>query len=101
MEHRIIIKNVNIVNEGQIKIADVFIQNDVIQKIGSGTGEITKDADIIDGTGKYLFPGNIDGQVHFREPGLTRKGDLNTESRAAVAGAQLLLSICQTRFPMC
>lgn len=86
MEHRIIIKNVNIVNEGQIKIADVFIQNDVIQKIGSGTGEITKDADIIDGTGKYLFPGNIDGQVHFREPGLTRKGDLNTESRAAVAG---------------
>ena len=86
MKHPILIKNVNIVNEGQIKIADVFIQNGVIENIGNQSGAIAKDTEIIDGTGKYLFPGIIDGQVHFREPGLTHKGDLYTESRAAVAG---------------
>ncbi len=86
MHQSIVIKNVNIVNEGQIKSTDVFIQNGFIQKIGNLSGEITKDAKTIDGTGKYLFPGIIDGQVHFREPGLTHKGDLYTESRAAVAG---------------
>jgi dihydroorotase len=86
MNQSIVIKNVNIVNEGQIKSTDVFIQNGFIEKIGNLSGEITKNAEIIDGTGKYLFPGIIDGQVHFREPGLTHKGDLRTESRAAVAG---------------
>ncbi|PWA10456.1 dihydroorotase [Flavobacterium laiguense] len=86
MNQSIVIKNVNIVNEGQIKSTDVFIQNGFIEKIGNLSGEITKNAEIIDGTGKYLFPGIIDGQVHFREPGLTHKGDLRTESRAAVSG---------------
>ncbi|MFQ3173110.1 MAG: dihydroorotase [Flavobacterium sp.] len=86
MKKSTLIKNVSIVNEGQIKIADVFLQNGIIQCIGSPCGEAIKDAQIIDGTGKHLFPGIIDGQVHFREPGLTHKGDLYSESRAAVAG---------------
>lgn len=65
-------------------VADILIDNGVIQKIGLLTN-IT-DSKIIDGTGKYLFPGIIDGQVHFRDPGLTHKGDLYTESKAAIAG---------------
>lgn len=80
----ILIKNVNIVNEGELSTADVLIEEGVISRIGSiraGTYY-----DLIDGTGKYLFPGIIDAQVHFREPGLTHKGDIRTESTAAVAG---------------
>jgi dihydroorotase len=84
MEERTLIKNINIVNQGQIKIADILIDNCVIQKIGVLSE--TPNSRIIDGTGKYLFPGIIDGQVHFREPGLTHKGDLLTESKSAVAG---------------
>ncbi len=81
---KILIKNVNIVNEGRIFEGDVLIENDLISKISSG---ITEDADqIIDGSGKYLLPGVIDDQVHFREPGLTHKGDIESESRAAIAG---------------
>jgi dihydroorotase len=79
-----VIKNISIVNEGQIIVTDIFIDNGVIQKIGPHHNDL--DINVIDGTGKYLFPGIIDGQVHFREPGLTHKGDLLTESRAAIAG---------------
>jgi dihydroorotase len=79
-----LIKNISIVNEGKITITDLLINNGIIQKIGEITESI--DAQIIDGTGKFLFPGIIDGQVHFRDPGLTHKGDLYTESKAAVAG---------------
>lgn len=79
-----IIKNVSIVNEGKIIIADLMMENGMIKKIGQID---SKPADkVINGSGKYLFPGIIDGQVHFREPGLTHKGDLYTESKAAVAG---------------
>lgn len=84
MKARTLIKNISIINEGQITIADLLIDNDLIQKIGSVNSE--RKARVIDGTGKYLFPGIIDAQVHFREPGLTHKGDLCTESKAAVAG---------------
>lgn len=84
MTERTLIKNINIVNEGQIILADILIDNSIIQKIGRLAD--TTNSKIIDGTGKYLFPGIIDGQVHFREPGLTHKGDLHSESRAAVAG---------------
>lgn len=84
MIKKTLLKNINIVNEGQIFTADVFIDEGLIKKISPGI-EAT-DVRIIDGTGKYLFPGIIDGQVHFREPGLTHKGDLYTESKAAVAG---------------
>ncbi len=79
-----LIKNINIVNEGQIIVADILIANGIIQKFGKVDDSLYQH--IIDGTGKYLFPGIIDGQVHFREPGLTHKGDIYTESKAAVAG---------------
>ena len=79
-----LIKNVFMVNEGNITLADLRIKDGFIEAIGNLLEE-TDDL-LIDGTGKYLFPGIIDGQVHFREPGLTHKGDLYTESRAAVAG---------------
>lgn len=84
MEERILLKNISLVNEGKIIIADLLIDKGKILKIG----DLLEDsiARIIDGTGKYLFPGIIDGQVHFREPGLTHKGDLYTESKAAIAG---------------
>jgi dihydroorotase len=84
MNVRTLIKNISIVNEGHIVIADLLIDDGIIQKIGAIDNEVN--ARIIDGTGKYLFPGIIDGQVHFREPGLTHKGDLYTESKAAIAG---------------
>jgi dihydroorotase len=81
---RTILKNLNIVNEGKIVKADILIDNGLIQKIGDIKEE--KNAKVIDGTGKFVFPGIIDGQVHFRDPGLTHKADLYTESKAAVAG---------------
>ncbi len=79
-----VIKNITLVNEGRIFVSDVLISNGVIQKIGEV--QESNGATVIDGTGKHLLPGVIDGQVHFREPGLTHKGDMYTESRAAVAG---------------
>lgn len=84
MTGRTLIKNISIVNEGIIVVSDLLIENGIIQKIERN---ITETYDIlIDGTGKYLFPGIIDGQVHFRDPGLTHKGDLYTESKAGIAG---------------
>jgi dihydroorotase len=79
-----VIKNINIVNENKIIEADILIRYGLIQKIGKLPE--TKNAIIIDGTGKYLLPGIIDGQVHFRDPGLTHKADFYTESKAAIAG---------------
>ena len=79
-----LLKNVSIVNEGEIFIADLLIENGLIQKIG-GIPQTTT-ARVIDGSGKFLLPGIIDGQVHFREPGLSHKGDLYTESKAGIAG---------------
>ncbi|QDP84989.1 dihydroorotase [Chryseobacterium sp. SNU WT5] len=82
---RILIKNVKIVNENQIFESDLLIENDLISKISKNLSEENVDQ-TIDGTGKYLLPGIIDDQVHFREPGLTWKGDIESESRAAIAG---------------
>ena len=82
---KILIKNAKIVNENQIFESDVLIENDLISKIGKNISEENIDQ-IIDASGKYLLPGTIDDQVHFREPGLTWKGDIESESRAAVAG---------------
>ena len=84
MIERTLIKNISIVNEGNTIVGDLLIDKGVIQNIGELDDD--KKARVIDGTGKYLFPGIIDGQVHFREPGLTHKGDLYTESKAAIAG---------------
>lgn len=84
MAKRTLIKNIQIVNEGTITCGDVLIEDSYILSIGQ---QIPADlATVIDGTGKYLIPGIIDGQVHFREPGLTHKADFTSESRAAVAG---------------
>lgn len=82
---RILIKNAQIVNEGKIFKSDVLIENDLIAKISETIPEENLDK-IIDAEGKFLLPGVIDDQVHFREPGLTHKGDIESESRAAIAG---------------
>ena len=82
---KILIRNANIVNEGRIVKGNVLIADKFISKISEN--EITENADkVIDASGKYLFPGCIDDQVHFREPGLTHKGEIYTEAKAAVAG---------------
>ncbi|MGH2642618.1 MAG: amidohydrolase family protein, partial [Chitinophagaceae bacterium] len=80
-----IIKNISVINEGKITQSDVHIQDQRIAKIAPQI-DIPAAAEEINGEGKYLFPGIIDEHVHFREPGLTHKGDLFTESHAAVAG---------------
>ena len=84
MSQSILIKNSTIVNEGKSFVADVLLLDGLIEQIGNIA--IESNYKVIDGTGKHLFPGIIDGQVHFRDPGLTHKGDLYTESRAAIAG---------------
>ena len=79
-----LIKNAQLVNEGKIYKADVLIENQKIKQIATN---ITIDVDaIIDADGLHLLPGVIDDQVHFREPGLTHKANIYTESKAAVAG---------------
>src|SRR6187401_2418713 len=81
-----LIKNVQVVNEGRIIAADVLIKNGRIEKILSQISQSNTDVIEINGEGKYLLPGAIDDQVHFREPGLTHKATIYTESKAAVAG---------------
>ena len=85
MKKGILIKNATIVNEHKIFKGDVLIENELIIKISS---EITPEdtVEIINAEGKYLIPGFIDDQVHFREPGLTHKATIASESRAAIAG---------------
>jgi len=83
----ILIKNASIVNEGRTYKGDVLIKDEIISAIGDlETALIPKGTTIIDATGLLLLPGVIDDQVHFREPGLTHKGDIYSESKAAVAG---------------
>jgi dihydroorotase len=79
-----IIRNAKIVNEGKIFSSDLLLENGIISKIGTGinAGNTIE----INAEGKYLFPGAIDDQVHFREPGLTHKAEIFTEAKAAVAG---------------
>lgn len=84
MNTNYLIKNATIINEGQFIIADVLIYDEIIQKIGQIA--VNSNYTVIEGYGKYLLPGIIDAQVHFREPGLTHKGDFFSETRAAVAG---------------
>ncbi|CAD0003455.1 dihydroorotase [Flavobacterium salmonis] len=84
--NRILIKNAKIVNEGSIFEGDVLIENDLIVEVADSISLKSSDCKVIDAEGSYLIPGAIDDQVHFREPGLTHKGDIESESRAAVAG---------------
>jgi dihydroorotase len=80
----ILIKNAQIVNRGKVFHSDILVKNGRIEQIDS-TIDVKADREI-DASGKYVLPGIIDDQVHFREPGLTHKSDLYTEPRAAVAG---------------
>ncbi len=85
---QILIQNAQLINEGAIQQTDVLIENGIFKTITSNinTSTLDKDCTIVDGTGKYLIPGLIDDQVHFREPGLTHKANIETESKAAIAG---------------
>lgn len=80
-----LIKNAKIVNENNSFLGDVLIENEIIKEIGTDIS-VSESVKVIDATGKYLIPGFIDDQVHFREPGLTHKANIETESRAAAAG---------------
>ncbi len=83
--HKLLITNARLINEGEIRDTDVLVKGERIEKIAENItpGE---DVQVLDAKGKYLIPGMIDDQVHFREPGMTNKGNLATESAAAVAG---------------
>lgn len=81
-----LIKNASVVNEGATFKADVLLDDGFISSISRSCNLSAEDASVIDAEGKYLIPGLIDEHVHFREPGLTAKADIATESRAAAAG---------------
>jgi len=80
-----LIQGIRIVNEGTVREGDVRVEDGRIAAIGNSLSA-PQGAVVIDGSGKYLLPGVIDDQVHFREPGLTHKADIRSEARAAVAG---------------
>jgi len=82
----ILIKNAQIVNEGKIFEGDVLIDGEFIVDIDTSISSKSSNTQVIDAEGKLLFPGLIDDQVHFREPGLTHKATIETESKAAIAG---------------
>ena len=80
----LILKNGTLVNEGKIFESDIAIKGNRIEKIAASIDAESKN--VIDLNGKYVIPGLIDDQVHFREPGLTHKGEIATESKAGLAG---------------
>ena len=80
-----LIKNAKIVNENTTFLGDVLIENEIIKEISSDI-KATENTQLIDAKGAYLIPGFIDDQVHFREPGLTHKANIASESKAAIAG---------------
>ncbi|HEY0091783.1 MAG TPA: dihydroorotase [Flavobacterium sp.] len=82
----VLIKNAKIVNDGVIFEGDVLIEGEFIKEIAQSISPKSPNCKIIDAEGNYLIPGAIDDQVHFREPGLTQKGDIESESKAALAG---------------
>ena len=85
MNKSTVIRNAQLVNEGQVTESDVLLKGGRIEKIANGI-QAPAGAEVVDANGRHLLPGMIDDQVHFREPGLTHKGDFYSESRAAVAG---------------
>ncbi|WP_417876395.1 dihydroorotase [Winogradskyella sediminis] len=86
MKRNTLIKNARIVNEGKIIEGDIFIEDQIIKEIETSISVKSADIHVIDAEGKYVFPGMIDDQVHFREPGLTHKANIESESKAAIAG---------------
>ena len=85
-ESSILIKNARIVNQGEIFEGDLLIEGQKIKEIAPSISSKNSDTLVIDAKNKFLLPGMIDDQVHFREPGLTHKANIETESRAAIAG---------------
>lgn len=83
---RVLIKNARIVNENKVFDGDLLVEDGRIAKIDKHLSQVNSDTQLIDANGKYLIPGVIDDQVHFRDPGLTEKATIATESRAAIAG---------------
>ena len=81
-----LIRNATLVNEGDSVVRDILIEGEVIKEISENIDDFPVNTVVIDARNKYLIPGIIDDQVHFREPGLTHKADISSESRAAVAG---------------
>lgn len=81
-----LIKGAKVVNEGKSSVQDILIEGELIKKIAPFIEDFPENTMIIEASGKLLIPGIIDDQVHFREPGLTHKANIETESRAAVAG---------------
>ena len=87
MKKRItLIKNARIVNEGEIINRDILIENEYIKEISESISPKSADVHVFDAENNFVLPGVIDDQVHFREPGLTHKATIETESKAAVAG---------------
>ena len=87
MQNRtVLIKNAKIVNEGAITEGDILIEGEFIKEVSNSISAKSADVVVIDAEGNYVFPGVIDDQVHFREPGLTHKGNIESESKAAIAG---------------
>ena len=86
MKQQTLIKNARIVNEGKIFEGDLLIEDNIIKEIDISISVKSADMTVIDVEGNYLIPGMIDDQVHFREPGLTHKANIETESKAALAG---------------
>ena len=81
-----LIKNAHIVTDGKIIKGDILIEGEYIKEINDSISAKSSDVHVLDAEGKYVLPGAIDDQVHFREPGLTQKASIETESRAAIAG---------------
>jgi len=86
MSKNILLKNARLINEANSFIANVLISGELIEKISTSDISVNDDCEILDLNGKYLIPGAIDDQVHFREPGMTYKADIASESKAAAAG---------------
>lgn len=83
---KVLIRNARIVNEGTIFSGEILIENEYITTIANNIPINPKQVEIVDANNNYVLPGLIDDQVHFREPGLTHKADIESESRAAIAG---------------
>ena len=90
-----LILNATVVNEGEQKEYDVLIESGKIARIDKNLQHISANT-VIDASNLHLMPGMIDDQVHFREPGLTHKADIGTESAAAIAGGTTSLWRCRT-----
>ena len=92
-----LIKNGTIINEGRSFVGDLLLDGEFIKEIYEGEAPRGNYDEVIDASGCFVLPGVIDDHVHFREPGLTQKADIESESRAAAFGGVTAISRCLTR----